>query len=117
MILTLIAVGILLASFALIGASMVLFDRVLKHEHRHHPEQWEADGKPTGYFWIPEGTPLRMNPSGGRVATAWLIRKAPQWTESDAAASRLLHSFRTIGRWAIASLILALLLLAASQLT
>jgi len=117
MILTITAVGIMLTSFALMFTSMVRFDRLLQHEHRHHPDQWDADGKPTGYFWMPEGTPLRMNPAGGRIATAWLFRKAPQWIESDEVGFRLLHAFRTIGRLAIASLLLALFVFAASQLT
>lgn len=32
-----------------------LFDQILRKEHGDYRQSWEQDGKPIGFFWIPEG--------------------------------------------------------------
>jgi len=32
----------------------VLFDRLLRPEYETHRQSWEADGRPSGFFWRPE---------------------------------------------------------------
>jgi len=33
---------------------MWLFDCLIRCEYEHHREQWERDGKPSGFFWHPK---------------------------------------------------------------
>lgn len=82
--------------------SFLIFDRIVRHEHDAHPEFWGNDGKPIGYFWIPEGAKPSLE--GYRTRYRVYVRlflKTPAWVTTDA-EHRLLLGFRLW--WIIAPL-------------
>jgi hypothetical protein len=81
--------------------SFYLFDRVVKFEYRNYRKYWIDDGKPIGFFWVPEearGKFLRMpNIRSGfarsRFASYW-IYITPEWTKGDAQATKVLLQYK-----------------------
>jgi len=104
--LTIATVAMILVTCILAWGGMALFDRIVRREYSHHREIWEADGKPCGYFWLPDDAPLRFNPAGGRLGCKWLFQRPPLWTRNDDVAAGLLRSYRIVGRSAIVGFVL-----------
>lgn len=91
-----------IAFFVSLFRSFVLFDRILRCEYDGHPDAWTADGRPAGYFWIPEGTSPSLE--GYRIRYrlyARLFMRTPAWVETGA-EHVMLRSFRLW--WAVVPL-------------
>src|SRR5215472_5510231 len=76
--------------------AFVLFDRLLRAEHDSHRLAWEADGRPTGFFWRPPEC-SGFSPSSWmarmRLTLVWLFR-APSWVIESPALAALLRKHR-----------------------
>ena len=93
--------SIVLLWFLALIASGVLFDRLVMVEYFNHRYQWELDGKPTGFFWVPEGATVfhgrivRLTSSfAGRHAWRVWLWSTPAWMKRDRKTLRLLHWWR-----------------------
>jgi hypothetical protein len=51
-------------------------DRLVRAEHEFHPEAWERDGAPCGFFSMPVGcrTRVPLNGSSGPQRGSWRLR-------------------------------------------
>ena len=98
-----IVITLLALCFLALCGSFFVFDQLVMAEYFNHRHQWELDGKPTGYFWVPEGATL----FGGRLVRfssglasryrwrVWLW-STPGWMKGDRHALRLLHWWRAL---------------------
>jgi hypothetical protein len=75
---------LIVATVIIVGAmvfyNLWLFDRLARWEYEHHREQWERDGKPSGFlFWRPKESD---GWSSGRIEQSLNLRwtfKMPDW--------------------------------------
>ena len=96
-------VTMFLSFFPVLIGALVVFDRLVWREYVSHRAQWEADGKPHGFFWVPPES---------RLANGWFVRfdswvatprssfvwlfSTPQWAQEDRRARRLLFWLRIL---------------------
>jgi len=71
----LIAMAIVLA----IVYQMWLFDCLVRWEYEHHREQWERDGKPSGFHWRPKECVFWLSNSAMHRLAGVFIFKTPDW--------------------------------------
>ncbi|HEY0051763.1 MAG TPA: hypothetical protein VGB68_20870 [Pyrinomonadaceae bacterium] len=96
-----IAIVIFLPFILWILFTFYLFDRVVKFEFGNYRKYWIADGKPIGFFWVPEearGEFLRLPKISSsikrtRFASRW-IYTTPSWARGDAQAKRILLQYK-----------------------
>ncbi len=72
---------VMIALMAVKFRSFKLFDELLEHIHSAHPDQWEALGRPLGYFWrpdLPDVSTLHGMAARRRLTHAWLSA-TPDW--------------------------------------
>jgi hypothetical protein len=93
---------IFLALFPVFIGALVLFDRLVWREYFSHRTDWEADGNPPGFFWIPPESRLtngwlRLDSlvASRRNSFVWLI-STPGWARQDRRARRLLIWLRIL---------------------
>src|SRR4051812_17551443 len=87
-------------------AYFITFDRLVRHEYKHHTSHWEKDGRPRGIFWSPLDTGLWVgNRARNRLQCRWLFR-SPEWTRNDPRALNLLILVR-VSWCVVTSLLLA----------
>ncbi len=83
------------------------FDQLVRLEYRSHRANWESDGKPHGFFFVP----AECKAMGGLIVSfgssfafhrcvfGWLF-STPHWVKEDARARRLLLWMRvTVFIW------------------
>jgi hypothetical protein len=97
---------ILLFVFAL--AMFAMFDVLVRFEYANYRSDWERDGSPHGFFWVPEEAKarfFRMFPSfrSSNARTSclqrWLFR-TPVWVHAHSAASKAIVAYRILaGCW------------------
>lgn len=75
------------------------FDRLLRIEYLKHRAQWELDGSPIGFMWVPPGAKTF---AGGMarslVVSAWASAK-PSWIEGDVEAAKAYAEFNRLSRF------------------
>jgi hypothetical protein len=80
----------------------VVFDRLVRYQHKNHHAAWEADGRPTGTYWPSPGSqwPESMV-SRGRCLVLWVF-STPAWARGDDYCSSALLRLRIVafGWWA-----------------
>lgn len=71
----------------------LLFDRLVRYHHDYYYEDWFANGRPRGYFYIPAnsqkiftGMPLFRYVSQFR-------KELPQWAKEDEGARNLIKQY------------------------
>ena len=85
----------LLWSFALlflIGSPILVYgftqaNRLVRAEHDLHPDAWERDGFPSGFFFLPPG-------ARRRVPSIWFFR-TPAWVGTSPTYLKWLRRYRT----------------------
>jgi len=94
---------ILLILIPILIAAFIVFDQLVRLEYSSYRKNWEADGKPHGFFWVPSGS----KSSGGwlvgfgssfafhRCTFGWLF-STPEWMRRDERALRLVFWLRTL---------------------
>lgn len=92
--------------------NMWLFDCLVKWEYEHHREQWERDGRPTGFLrWHPkEGRFWSGSGAAQQLNFVWLF-KTPEWARGNSECRRLLAYKRvtTLAALVVLGLLLKLL--------
>src|SRR5437870_3702992 len=83
--------------------AFLMFDQLVRLEYRSYRRNWEADGQPHGFFWIPPevrrlggwGVSLRSGFASKRCSYVWLF-STPDWVRKDEKAKQLLHWLRIL---------------------
>src|SRR5438093_6682820 len=87
----------LLAVLALgtaIPLSLSAMDSLIRREYELHHRDWEQDGRPIGWFFLPaEARPFRSRFAFHFSTLVWLF-STPQWIRTDATAAALLRRLR-----------------------
>ncbi len=79
--------------------TMILHDRLLRHQYMYHRRAWEADGSFHGLFWHVDGAVSSIQiegfapPNWGRTAWLWVYR-TPEWADAPPPCRRLLYAYR-----------------------
>lgn len=84
-------------------ATFVVFDKLVRLEYSSYRKSWEADGKPHGFFWMPDESKTTGGWSGGfgsslartRCAFGWLL-STPEWMRGDERGWRLVLWWRIL---------------------
>ncbi len=87
-----------------LGFVFLTFDRLVKWQHEHHREEWEKDGKPDGFFWMPTARKSwRGHLAMTKLNVLWLFR-TPPWARSGSPSRRWFIQFRiaVLAWWVIA---------------
>ena len=99
-------------------AAFIMFDRIVRLQYRSYRRDWEADGQPHGFFWVPRevrtvgGWIIKGHSSiaSRRLAFVWLF-STPAWARKDENAKRLLFWLRVfVATWNISVLLIAFLI-------
>lgn len=77
-----------------IAYAMWLFDCLVRWEYDHHRDQWEAHGRPRGFYWKPQERSSTWAQQWLGLVWTW---KAPKWILENPSASRWLLQYRIIG--------------------
>lgn len=80
----------------LVLVAFATFTSLVKWQHANHRAAWEADGRPSGYFWNPaSGLFARLGAHWAMnvVMLRWLFT-TPAWAEGDQRARRFLRRYR-----------------------
>ncbi len=79
-----------------------MFDQLVRLEYTDYRTQWEEDGGPHGFFWVPReakggASSIKVNSSFARQRCnfVWLF-KTPLWMAQDERALSLLSRFRVM---------------------
>ena len=73
---------------------MWLFDCLVRWEYEHRREQWERDGKPSGFYWRPKECVFWLSNSAmHRLAWAFIF-KTPDWVAERPECRRWLALMR-----------------------
>jgi len=76
--------------------AFALFDRLLRAEYQEHRQIWEADGRPSGFFWrAQECDFLRSQLSRMRLSALWLCR-TPEWIAGSESLTICLRRLRQV---------------------
>jgi hypothetical protein len=95
---------LVIAIFASIGlAAFITFDRLVRLEYQSHRRNWEADGQPHGFFWVPPEVKrlggwtvsFRSDFASKRCSYVWLF-STPDWVRRDEKAKQLLNWLRIL---------------------
>lgn len=94
---------IIIVLFPVLIAVLILYDRLLWLEYFSYRSNWEQDGKPHGFFWVPPearfagGWLVRFGSSAAhwRKSFAWIF-STPEWMQRDKKARRLVFWLRTL---------------------
>jgi hypothetical protein len=85
---------ILAVGLPLLLYSFLMFDRLVKAEYAMNRIDWEADGKPRGFFWnAPECTFFRSNLARNRLSFHWLF-STPLWAMASPECQTWLRRLR-----------------------
>ncbi len=98
-----LAILLLLCVSAILSTPLLLFDHLVRFQHRNYKIAWELDGKPNCYFWRIEGFTWERQLVTAKCFTAW-VYKTPEWIKSDKIGLKILFWFRFsyyafIGLW------------------
>jgi hypothetical protein len=95
-------VGLLVAMLVGMSFSVVVFlsfDRLLRIEYLKYRGQWELDGSPIGFMWVPPGAKTF---SGGMarsvLVSTWALAK-PSWVDGDDEAAKAYAEFKRLSRF------------------
>jgi hypothetical protein len=94
---------VFLALFPVLIAAFIVFDKLIWLEYFSYRADWEKDGKPHGFFWVPResrfagGWLVRFGSSSAhwRNSFAWLF-STPEWMRGDDRALRLVRWLRIL---------------------
>lgn len=70
------------------------FDRIVQLQYADHFHAWDADGRPTGFFWSPKGVSWVSGlMAKERLSVTWLFA-TPLWAKGCKEARHHLHDMR-----------------------
>ncbi len=94
---------IFLVLFPVLIAAFIVFDKLVWLEYFSYRSNWEKDGKPHGFFWVPPesrcagGWLVRFGSSAAqrRKSIGWVF-VTPEWMRGDPQALRLVFWLRVL---------------------
>ena len=94
---------ILILHVAVAFGIFIVFDQLVRLEYSQHRKQWNADGRPHGFFWIPSeskfpgGWLVSFRSSKGfhRIVFPWLF-STPSWMRHDIRALKRVYLLRAL---------------------
>jgi hypothetical protein len=82
-------------------AAFVIFDIIVRAEYTRYRSEWESDGRPHGFFWVPpevrgwlNGPTTRSSFARARCSLWWSV-KTPPWARDDHDVRRAFHGYRS----------------------
>jgi|SRR6185436_3723174 len=83
--------------------AFLMFDCLVRLEYRSYKSNWEADGRPHGFFWVPPEVKrlggwtvsFRSDFASKRCSYVWLF-STPSWVRNDVKARQLLYWLRIL---------------------
>lgn len=81
-------------------ASFVVFDVVVRAEYTRHRAEWERDGRPHGFFWVPQevrgwlSAPTARSSLARARCSLWWAINPPRWAQHDNKVRRVLYGYR-----------------------
>src|SRR5688500_10529772 len=82
-------------------AALVVFDLLVRLEYSAHHRDWEADGRPHGFFWVPSevtfarGWLIHLDSTVARMRKSYVwVFSTPEWVRRDRKARHLLYWLR-----------------------
>ena len=76
--------------------SFLSFDEIIKIQYRDFKSEWEADGRPNGFFYYPENNNKKQDLMGyayTRLSFIWLFR-IPDWAKDNKTIKKQFIRFR-----------------------
>jgi hypothetical protein len=74
--------------------AFICFDRLLRHQITHYPENWAGDGQPSGFFYFPRRASYASAYwARNRCLKKW-VSQTPSWAQEDEKAFNLLRRLR-----------------------
>jgi hypothetical protein len=97
---TILAIGFFAA---VLLAAFLMFDQLVRLEYHSYRRNWEADGQPHGFFWVPPevkrlggwAVSFRSDFASKRCSYVWLF-STPDWVRRDEKAKQLLNWLRVL---------------------
>ena len=83
--------------------TFVIFDQLVKHLYLEHREIWNSIGKPSGFFWNPDGG-FYTKGEWSRMKISFFLPflfNKPDWTQTDQTSQELFNKLRPIGIFGI----------------
>jgi hypothetical protein len=83
-------------------AAFIVFDKLVRLEYSAHRRDWEADGKPHAFFWVPRevrsgGWLIQFGSSVARMRKSYVwVFSTPEWVRKDKNARHLLYWLRIL---------------------
>jgi hypothetical protein len=92
-----------LAFIFLMLAAFYFFDRLVKVQYADFKDEWEKNGSPHGFFWLPKESASKVKvtpkPSSTRARTkhlfSWVFR-TPEWIKQDQQAKSDIFKLRSL---------------------
>jgi hypothetical protein len=79
----LLAVLIFVAAGSVCIYAFRTFDQIVKKEYSECHAEWEKDGKPIGFFWVPrDGSVWSGSMARSGLALAWIF-SSPDWASGS----------------------------------
>ena len=78
----------------------LLVDRLLQHLYRYHPEQWDAERRPAGFFWWPRDAEWAGWFTMPMTVALWMLR-APDWIKHDRKCRETLDLLRVLAAFSV----------------
>ena len=96
-------IAVLVSFFPMVFGSFVVFDMLVRREYFAHRRNWVSDGRPIGFFWVPNETTIAnglvVNPGSSlarrKAVYGWLF-SSPDWVAADRTGRRLLRLLRAV---------------------
>jgi hypothetical protein len=80
-------------NFLLFGVPAgLLLDQLLQYEYENHPTDWDADGRPCGFFWCPRDADWLAN-TFNLYFYRWFFT-TPEWIRRSPLCSHRLNLIR-----------------------
>ena len=98
----------LISFFPLLIADCIVLDRLVRLEYSNWKKEWDKDGRPHGYFWVPPESKIfggllvsvRSSRALRNITLEWFFQ-TPGWMARQETARRLLwlHRLLVVALW------------------
>jgi len=86
----------------------ILFDRIIKYHHDNYYEDWLSEGRPRGFFFVPENAKKISTGFTFYLYASKLRKELPHWAKEDNVAKNLILRYFFWEKVWIASIIIAI---------
>jgi hypothetical protein len=94
---------VLVVHLVVLFGAFIVFDQLVRLEYSQYRKDWDADGRPHGFFWVPSEcksaggwwVSLRSSNAFRRNMFGWLF-STPTWMRADARALKRVYLLRVL---------------------